>query len=141
MTTTWHRSILILPMLRLVSIICLLFIAMLGVGSATNAPVIQIQDDLVESGAQVVRAAVNTVCEGPFISEPLCSEANYDLGHSPNAAGPQCICLFPLCDCPSRRVASSESQLQEDPELKGRTNVLRRWHRSLAHRKQARNVA
>jgi len=55
---------------RLVSLICLLLISMLRlVGSATNAPVIQIQHELVDSRAHVAQAAVNTGCERTLISD------------------------------------------------------------------------
>ncbi len=53
-------------MLRLVSLICLLLIASVV---RPTTPVIQIQDDLVDSRAHVAQAAVNTGCEGTFISD------------------------------------------------------------------------
>ena len=58
-------------MLRLVSLICLFLIALLRlVGGATNTQIIQIHDDLFfDSRADVPQEALNTGCEGTFISD------------------------------------------------------------------------
>jgi hypothetical protein len=119
-------------MLRLVSLICLLLIATFRlVGSLTNAPVIQIQDDLVDSRTHVAQAAGSTGCEGTFLSDLGDRKQNTTSAIHLGREALSGISRLTTRDGPSRGVDPAKVNVRTTQNRKDEQTFLRRADRSL----------
>ena len=115
---------------RLVSLICLVLIAVLRlVGGATSTPIIQIHDDLFDSRADVAQEAVNTGCGAAFIPDLGVREQNAALAlHlEREVLSPSHCSLLAIHAMSERRDSPSETRHSAGPSnQEGDRNRLRR---------------